>query len=74
MSKLISIDPPLLCQFLVNCPNPTGKAIVWAHSDLGQPVRWIMMPVCDNCLSAAKAAYKVNAQSPPSAPSLTQIS
>jgi len=77
MGYLITFEPRLLCQYSINCINVTNKAIIWTHTDLGQPLRWIMMPVCKTCLLKAKATYKINgnnAQPSPSTPSITKKS
>lgn len=51
MSAHIKIDPPLKCEFLDTCDNLASRAIIWKSSHV--PTRWIMMPVCLACFSAA---------------------
>jgi hypothetical protein len=56
MSKImIAIDPPLVCQYLPECTNRASQALIWTNEL--QPIRWVMMPVCVHCLSAAKVMY-----------------
>lgn len=52
---LISINPGLTCQYTTYCQNISTKAIIYTN---GLPlIRWIMMPVCPQCLSAAIAMW-----------------
>lgn len=48
---LITIDPPLRCQYTHFCGHNTDRAII--HTNGLKPIRWIMTPVCASCLLAA---------------------
>lgn len=48
---LITIDPPLRCQYAAYCTAQTDRAII--HTNGLQPIRWIMTPVCPQCLHSA---------------------
>jgi len=51
----ITIYPPLTCQYLPECTNLATDALIWTNEIM--PIRWVMMPVCPGCMSAASAMY-----------------
>lgn len=58
MSKEISIEPGLTCQFTNSCTNWAFSALIWELKiPLTLPLRWVMMPVCSQHIEAAKVLF-----------------
>lgn len=55
--RIITMEGQMKCEYLLSdCPRLTNKAIIWQHELV--PNRWIMMPVCPDCFTAAMFMYQ----------------